>query len=362
MKLNIKDKLVIFVTVVFIFLCVKANIHIEIRENKITVSQYKILNKFTYDNTKETHVSFKVLNEGYDIYVPSSSTGYHYGPSIIYYDDGTMDAWFAREGNLSTEWDYIAYKHFDGESWSEDKIVLKPTKGSDDHYSTCDPGVIYFNGYYYIGYTSTLNSAGIENELYVARSQNPDGPYEKWNGNGWGGDPKAFINYTEADNGWGVGEIFFIVKDETLYMYYTYTGFNEGYTKVAISDLSENWPANIQFMGRAQNSSMNLCDGFYLEDYDKFICFSMSRTFTDTSGIAIFESDDGLFYTYSDESNNMICQYAHNMGVSKRANGHVKEGDKLIIGYAYGPHWGRWATKFQDIELIVYEGKLKSFN
>ena len=43
------------------------------------------------------------------------------------------------------------------------------------------------------------NPEGLCNQLYVARSKNPNGPFEKWNGNGWGGDPAPIIYYDERD-------------------------------------------------------------------------------------------------------------------------------------------------------------------
>ena len=123
-----------------------------------------------------TYVSFDVLDMGEEIYTPKGM-GYRYGPSIINNDDGTRDIWFARPGNNSTEWDYISYMHQDADgNYSNEKVVLRPTPNSLDKYSTCDPGVIYFNDYYYLAYTSTIDPTnnGVNNELYVARSENPD--------------------------------------------------------------------------------------------------------------------------------------------------------------------------------------------
>ena len=75
---------------------------------------------------------------------------------MIRNDDGSVDLWAVSPGNNSTMWEYIVYRHLDNNgNWSKEKTVLKPTANSDDCYSTCDPGVIYFNGYYYLGYTST---------------------------------------------------------------------------------------------------------------------------------------------------------------------------------------------------------------
>ena len=101
-------------------------------------------------------------------------------------------------------------------------MVLKPTRNTRDQYSICDPGVAFWNGYYYAGYTSTEHSGGLENHLYVARSKNPDGPWEKWNGAGWGGtEVEPVVEFTQKGS-WGIGEPSFVIKDNTVYLYYTY--------------------------------------------------------------------------------------------------------------------------------------------
>ena len=95
------------------------------------------------------------------------------------------------------------------------------------------PGVVYFNGYYYLGYTSTLNSTGFCNNVFVARSGTPDGPFEKWNGNGWGGpECQPIVYYDESWQEWGIGEPSFIELNGKLYMYYT----SGGSTMVATAD------------------------------------------------------------------------------------------------------------------------------
>ena len=137
-------------------------------------------------------VNLTLIDEGHDIYqLPANGNGgWRYGPSYIYYGDGRVDAYFASSGEAG-EWDRITHRSStdNGKTWSAEKIVVYPTPGGMDHYSCCDPGAVYFDGYYYVGYTSTMNDGGYCNNLFVARSENPDGPFEKWNGSGWGGSP-----------------------------------------------------------------------------------------------------------------------------------------------------------------------------
>lgn len=312
---------------------------------------------------KVFHVSLKVSDDGYNIYAPATGkSGYRYGPSVLMNDDGSFDVWFSSPGN-NVDWDWITYMHSDdGKSWSKEKIVLQPTGDSYDHYSVCDPGVVYFNDYYYLGYTSTIVSTneGINNNIYVARSKNPDGPYEKWNGNGWGGKPKPIIYYDESNDFWGAGEISFVIANEKLYCYYTWDCEHGRATRVATASLSEDWPSTIEFKNVIYDNKygQDSCDVVYLDEYNKFLAFSISERFSNNSGVLIYESDDGINFHRTDNVHTNVCMYAHNMGFSKRKDGHIKENDNLYISYAYSNSEnskGRWATRFEPVKLIVYE-------
>ena len=287
----------------------------------------------------------------------SRSGAYRYGPSIITYEDGTMDAWFSAPGNNSTEWDYISYRHYENEQWGSEKIVLKPNKNSKDRCSCCDPGVIYFNDYYYLAYTSTDDYArkGMNNSAFVARSKNPQGPYEKWNGDGWGGNPQPIIAYEDDPNGWGIGEVSFVIKDEELYIYYTYFNTTGGSTMLAKANLSENWPKTIKEEGmacpRRNNDSI---DVVYCDELDNFLAFAIDNRMDQSSKLIVYESDDGLEFSSVGSKKDGIEDYAHNLGISKDVQGHISLADDLIIGYAYGRSWGRWSAVFKNMELIIH--------
>ncbi|MBQ6479191.1 MAG: hypothetical protein IJI44_07490 [Erysipelotrichaceae bacterium] len=297
-----------------------------------------------------------VLDEGYSIYLTEYGGAYRYGPSIIRYDDGSMDMWLVSEGNSSSEWDWIVYRHSeDGENWTDEKIVLKPTPGSADQCSVCDPGVIFFNGYYYLAYTSTSDRPGngMNNSAFVARSKDPDGPFEKWNGSGWGGEPKAMIRYEGDPKGWGIGEVSFVIKDEELYIYYTYFDLNGGWTELAKSDLSENWPKNIEAVstvyGRSKQDSL---DVVYAEDLDLFLGFAIQYKMTEASKVFLCVSRDGTKFESADKTDKYVKQYAHNLGISKSIEGHIDTREEQLIGYAYGKNWGKWSARLQKIRIL----------
>lgn len=345
----------VFIVFIMIISVNQENATISYNSNLLNLKDIFSFKQEFVDN--ETYLTIETVDEGYDVYVPSGKT-YRYGPSIIYYEDGTMDAWFAANGN-SKEWDWITYRHFDGQEWSKEEVVLRPTKNSLDHFSVCDPGVIYFDGYYYLGYTSTTNAdnGGVENCGYVARSTKPNGPFEKWNGKGWGGKPSPIIVYDENDGEWGAGELSFVIVDDKLYCYYSWINKEGSYTKLAICELKEDWPLTMEDKGIVitKHDGQDSCDVVYDETHQKFLAFCVQSRFMNNSAIAVYESNDGMNFYQVDTVSDDINKYSHNMGISKMLNGHISEDDDLLIGYAYSKGsftiWGKWATKFQKIKI-----------
>ena len=305
-----------------------------------------------------------LTDEGYDIYrLPGNGNGgWRYGPSYIYYGDGRVDAYFASGGD-SGEWDRITHRSStdDGKTWGPEKIVVYPTPGSMDGYSCCDPGAIYFNGYYYIGYTSTLNDGGYCNNIFVARSENPDGPFEKWNGSGWGGNPAPIFYFEQSYGYWGIGEPSFVELNGTLYIYYTYSTPMQGYLMLATADATnENWPATIQQQGAVMEKNTDSWDVKYVEDWGTFI--GVTKASFDAVGdyIAVYESPDGKSFTLVDAVRENTCIAPFSMGLSSRPNGHInaaEDAEHLRIGYAYGNSgWAAWNTRLHVITLTQSSG------
>lgn len=329
-----------------------------------------------YIDYTDKHLKVTTVDEGYDIFSPTegSTWGYRYGPAIMLNEDGSMDAWFASPGKFN-DLDWFTYKHSDdGVNWTKEKVVLYPTANSLDEMSVCDPDVIYLNGYYYIGYTSTIDAygGGLCNSAFVARSKNPDGPFEKWNGSGWGGDPFPIVYFDESGTKWGAGEVSFVEKDGTLFIYYTWDSANMqgdriSQIRLATADATdENWPATMEYQGIILERVDGERDGYvfsnhdsadmaYIEEYDKFIAIATNRRFSADSCIVIYESNDGYNYTMVSELNTNIMAGCHNAGIMKDAKGHIKPGDPTMIGYAYAGSgsetWGLWATRFQNIKI-----------
>ena len=309
---------------------------------------------------------------GWDIYkTTSSGYGYRYGPSMITNDDGTIDVWYSHTG-MSTlgilDYASCARSGDGGRTWGKEVFALAPTALTEDKFSICDPEVIYFGGYYYIGYTSTLHKDGIANSVYVARSRDPEGPYEKWNGSGWGGDIVKPLIYFDGDGtSWGYGEPAFIELDGKLFIYYTEKSSRGNMTRVAVANAAdENWPATVVDKGVALYWGSPYCafDMAYDENSGIFIAISVDNTFERTSAIAVYESRDGLRFNGVHRIKQNILEYCSNCGISTSPNGHIVAGRQTYIAYAYNNSnsrsnsggWGRWSTYMQPvtIELTPY--------
>lgn len=330
-----------------------------------------------------TNKHFKLLlpDAGRDIYMPrkSQSWGYRYGPSIMV-EDGVCHAWFASPGD-GYEADWFTYRRSidGGDTWTDERVVMTPVPDSMDWFSVCDPAVIKYGEWYYIGYTSTVfaNGGGVCNNGFIGRSKSPTGPFERWCGNGWGetrastdgtlhwlGKPAPVIYYDEDWHNWGAGEFSFVIKDETIYIYYTWTsGDRDGNpiyeTRVATADITdENWPGAIRQRGVAvqrPSGSNDSYDVVYCEDNQKFIALSTDFRFTENSVLAVYESDDGLRFRRVNQIKVNTGWMCHNCGISGDAHHHIRLGDTLLLAYAYGNKWGCWGTRLHKYSFTLME-------
>lgn len=313
------------------------------------------------------HFKLSLPDTGKDVYMPrdTQTWGYRYGPTIMVEGD-VCRAWFASPGDcFEADWFTYRESYDKGENWTDERVVLTPTPDSMDWFSVCDPSVFKYGKYYYIGYTSTIfaNGGGVCNNGFVARSETPDGPFFKWTGEGWGeergdckwmGKPAPIIYYDEDWKHWGAGEFSFVVKDDVLYIYYTWmskkidgTGYSQ--TRVATADITcENWPLTIKDQGIAISRPSGGNDSYdvvYCEELGKFISLSTDKRFSKDSFLSVAESDDGLRFERINDVRTNTCFMLHNCGISGDAQHHIKQGDTLLLSYAYGNQWGKWGTR-----------------
>ena len=304
------------------------------------------------------YAQLETEDAGWDTYQPGRVYGgYRYGPSMILNDDGSIDLWSAANGT-SGFWDVITYSRLynGGKNRTVERVALSPTAGAEDAFSTCDPGVIRFGGYYYIGYTSTMDARGTDNNVYVARSKDPAGPYEKWTGSGWGTAPAPLVEYTGNVDCFGAGEPSFVRMGDTLYVYYSWVDENGAATRVATADATdENWPATLVEHGvciPAKNGG-DSTDVKYADAFGRFIAVYTEQRFSDESYVAVWESFDGLTFRPSGFVKTNTMKKLHNCGVSGRSDGHICADDPVYLSYAYGSDWGRWPTRMHKVTLTL---------
>ena len=318
-------------------------------------------------------------SSGSEIFTPDMANyQYRYGPSIILNGD-TFDMWTAAPNPGLM--DLMTHRRGMIDSggsvqWLTDwTTALLPTPNSEDRYSICDPSVVFFNGYYYVGYTSTKSPDGKVNQVFAARcSSLPDNvntvSCDKWNGSGWGGNPQPIIGYTGTT--WGKGQPSFVVKDNILYIYYT-----DGGTKVVTVDATNaNWPALIN-EGNAvtilTNAEATVTLGGkpgpfevkYIDKLGKFIGLGVFGEFSSSSNIYVYESTDGLSFQPVATSSSYwgsapIQQFAHNIGISGDSAGHLNAEAINFVAYGFGlpkdqkdaqNFNGRWPTHLNLVSV-----------
>lgn len=328
---------------------------------KITVLSIFLLLTSSLDSSAQS-ISINA-SEGWLIYSHGGKRGHRYGPSIIINPDKSIDIWLASTG-FSEQWDWIRHKRSidGGKLWGEETVVLQPTPNSPDRMSVCDPGVIKLGEYYYLGVTAVYDKEGRGNCVFVARSKFPKGPYEKWNGHGWGGIPKSIIEFTGSEDAWGAGEPSFVLKDETLYVYYTWSDLSENktvinQTRVATAPVDpENWPAKLTFRGIVydREKAEDSADVKYIDAFGKFIAIATAERFTPSGYIIYRESLDGIHFSKPQKLRERIQTGCHNAGISGTHDGHINLEDENFIAYAYQDEngsWGKWDTFLNPITI-----------
>ena len=306
---------------------------------------------------------FRLANKGWDIF----NGTYRYGPSMIINDDGSIDCWLAGTMGFGGETDVGVYrKSYDnGMTWTPDVAAVRPTYASEDWHWTCDPGVIKIGDYYYMTYTSTIWSGGVDNSLFVARSKDPAGTcIEKWGVGGWGSDPRPIVAFDGLKGQWGAGEGSMVVLGDTLYLYVTWAE-DIFATRVYTADAtSENWPETLKYRGiayRHDSLGEDSADFKYVDAYKCFVSVAVGDRFSDSCYVHVNVSYDGIYFRSEvrlrhKTAGSMLESSMHNMGISGDSSGHIDIfGKQQFIGYAYTPDgggWGIWGLRFAPVQFI----------
>jgi hypothetical protein len=287
-------------------------------------------------------------SSGHDIFNDGDDgTPYSYGPSIIINSSTSADMWNCTVGSGGA-WDAIRWRHSTdgGNTWGAATVVLTTTPSSADQNSVCDPGVIEFGGYYYISYTGTAAASGY-NDVFVARGTSPSGPFSKWNGSGWGGNPTAMVSYT-ASTGYGVGEPSLVLLGNQLFVYYSFYDGTNDQTRVQVADAtSANWPATLStaqvaipraaqgnFYNNANMPMEDSTDIKYVDSLNEFIAVGAGDRWTFDSHVKLYASQDGIHFTRGYVIDNGPQERINNMGISGTPTGHLDTTENNFIVYA----------------------------
>ncbi len=309
---------------------------------------------------------------GWVIFDPTKDGfAYRYGPSFIVDGDGTIHAWFAAPGGKGddgkSQWDWIRYRTSadGGHVWSKEVVTLKATPGSRDRQSVCDPGAIFFGGWYYLGVTAVEDPKGHDNEVFVARSRTPTGPFGKWNGTGWGGPPAPLLPFRSPADAWGLGEPSFVKVGDTLYVYYTEAthdgrGRKVDRTRVATAPATaDDWPAHLTQRGVAFDrvQGEDSADVKYDDVARRFVAVTTADRMFPAAHVNVRASADGLTFGPPARVDGPVLSRCHNVGLSGTPDGHLLPDGKNFIAYAYGdgtrpdPSWAFWYTYLNPIDF-----------
>ena len=183
------------------------------------------------------------------------------------------------------------------------------------------------------------------NKVYLARALKPDGPWEKWNGSSWGGNPHYVVDYPES-SGFGCGEPSMVVVDDTIYLYYNYV-HGSRYVRVMTAPSDDPlWPSKLENRGTAMTLSLShdSPDIKYCEKNGTFYAAFGYNRLKSTSTIMFYSSTDGISFTKLGEMRGEKNAYLHNCGISGDPLGHIDPSKPQAVSYAFGPATGAWDT------------------
>lgn len=315
---------------------------------------------------------------------------YGYGPSIIYHDN-RFHMFYCSTGlgidlGGGSDWDAIRYSSSeDGVNWTPSRVIMRTSNHPKERCS-CDPSVVYFNGYYYLFYSG--NTLDVQTVMFVARSSTIDGEYAKWSDDGtWkinSTQPAAIISpihpVTDATarlHPWyGTGQQSVVNVDGTLHSWFT--------------DDTANFPSEQSlriYYGTSQDgihwtrTETNVTGTASIDvKYDPknrlFVMYDLVNGHQESVSIRRLYSKDGTQWGDVDEFCDASCtpDYINNIGISGNREGHLLFPYTIVaFGAPYDLHpgytntnpclndrcWGRW-----DIYggIVKSQGQALEFN
>jgi|GEM_PF-615140 len=220
---------------------------------------------------------------------------YNYCPSVIQLEDGTRYIYYCTNKDSGKVIDYIGCRkgtlQADGTyTWGSESFALSPSSGAWDSQHVCDPSVIagefVYGGEtynYLMAYLGCVTTNSQDNELGLAVSKTPEGPYTRI-----GTAPLVAFDYdaTNSTFQWGVGQASLVSIDKAgkAWLFYTRGDLNGTRTVVRTCDFSN---LDAPVIGdevkvatgglkdlNGNNDILNNADFVYDADEDRFYCAS----------------------------------------------------------------------------------------
>lgn len=273
-----------------------------------------------------------------------------FAPCFIQYKNGNIDAWYTVSGAMTGEtWIVHNTYDFDKQKWSAYKSVIQTESGALDSYAVSQPSAVKIGDFYYVAYTgSSNNEEGTQGNcsgIFVARAKQAEGPYEKWNGEGWGGSSKPFIYYDGPDTMPGASGVSLVELDGTLYIYYTWNSADLSGNPVSEIRLGKasaedpDWPGALQpygsvCKGKGQTSDLEVK---YSEETGKMFAVGIEAVSDTDSAIVCFEGNTPELLTRVSAVRSGIYNSISSIGISGSVNGHIRTPGtyKPFIMYSY---------------------------
>ena len=204
---------------------------------------------------------------------PKTDYWYNYCPSVMEEKDGTRHIYYCTNKVKGNVTDYIGYRkgtrNQDGTyTWGEQSIVLSPTSGAWDSRHNCDPSIIKgsfnynsTNYQYLLAYLGCSSSDSSDNEVGIAVSNSPAGPFTKIPGQF---RPFTPVDSTGAKWEWGTGQPSIVSIDKQGKVFFTYTIGDLNATRIVAEtwDLSNlNNPTMIGNSVRISTNGLTQKDG-----------------------------------------------------------------------------------------------------
>jgi hypothetical protein len=292
----------------------------------------------------------------------NSGSTYAYAPAIIV-KDGTYHVFYCSKAMLIPTWDAIRYTtSTDSKTWSTPQIMVLPSWDNGMDMAACDPSLVYYQGFYYLYYSSAMTTAPnvFQTIVRVARSVNIDGPYLTYTQRGtWEPgppDPQIIISpmqiHTTNPPGYGAGQTSVVVQNGKLLMWYTDDSlFVDGQPNLQTFMLESSDPVTWVPDTSCATDLVNQpsIDVKYDPSHSQFVMVKVENEFQSDAYLGFAVSADGMHWSSPQTviSPSEFPLYTHDAGMAGDETGNIVSLHTLVgFGAPYGlanvNNWGQW--------------------